>query len=229
MAQATLNTPVSTKGDSTSSATITINTNNYSGTNRMLVCGIMTSDGDNETVSSATWNAGAQPDEPMTEQVEIGSLGVASTLYTLTSFTEANDTITINWTGTIDNYIIWATVMTNVDTTSPIVDTDSASGTASSFTLNGMTGEGNDDLIIDNLALEASSITLTEGADQTEIIDDDNAGGGFSVAGAMSTQDGADGSTMTYSSSASDLYCYVGMIVKGSTGGGGGTRRVIIV
>ena len=213
MAQATLNTPVTGTGGGSSSPSLSINTNDYAGSNRALVCGIMSVDGDNHSQNAPDWNTS----ETMTEIADANAIGTCSALFYLTGFTEGTYDIDFSGTVTMDNYVMWATVMTDVDLSSGAQDSDTNTGTGTFPTITLATPNSVDDLLIDCLCVEGSSLTLTPGGLQTEVFQDDSTTSGYNASGALSEQDGVSGGGMSYSKPGSTQYSYCAATFSGAT------------
>jgi len=182
------------------------------GTNKCLIVGAATNDDSASAPTGATWDLTTP--ENLNAITNANNTNWNAAAFQLVNPTDGTNTVTISYGATQDDIAGYAQLLTGVDQTTPIGNTQTSTGDATSCTAT-VTGVNADTLVMDVLAFDTEfGTTITAGANQTEISNITSTGG-FPVILGGSTQDGADGGVMSWSFNAADDFAFVAFAVNG--------------
>lgn len=162
-----------------------------SGSNRAAFIGVASSDGSGGKNGSVTYG-GVSATELWDSRV--GSLYHTTAGYRYLAPATSATTVTSTLTAATDEHTLGVISMTGVDQTTPVGNTQKSGSTTGNATVTA-TGVNADDLVVDHLVTDATSITI--GADQTLRNTETITGHHMR----MSTQGGASGGVMSWTTS----------------------------
>ena len=184
------------------------------GTDRAVLVIVKNADGSVGAPNACNWNA-AGGDQALTELINVNhDTFYNSAVYGIVGQDSESATVTVDFTGSDEN--LWGIVVT----LSGVLQTSAAAAFSSivrEFSGDesvSVTGQGDDDLIIDMIYGEGAS-AITEGTNQTELATEVSITAGstaFRYSG--SQQDGADGAVMSWTVTGSSNTELVAVLVK---------------
>jgi hypothetical protein len=176
------------------------------GDNQLLVVGAGSGNSTAVDASGVTWDVATPEDLIAGPQATQNYM--ASSMWYLAGFTQADDTVTVTWESAPDSVTVYLSEFEGVDQTTPIGNTGNSTGSSgdASITLTGMVSG---DMCAD--AICADDRNPVPGADQTERANV-NSGGSYPQELSLSTQEGADGGVMTQTFGAA--HAYTAMVIK---------------
>ncbi len=165
-----------------------------SGLDRAVFAGVGTSASSPNTISGVTYG-GVSMTQQWSLFYTLPSVGFwRNGGYTLAGQSTGSQTVTVTLAGANDELALGVVSMNGVDGTTPVGTPATATGFSSNPSVT-VSGVGVDDLVVDMLYMERTSLTV--GADQTVRNTQDVNGNGFR----QSTQPGTAGGVMSWSSS----------------------------
>lgn len=186
-------------GTASGASGVTLPALNVTGSDLLIAVGCASNSDPGSSVSSATWNVGT-PENLTAQQNVVYGVYYGNYLGTLVAPTAANNDITISLSGTADDIAAGAVFFTGVDQTTPVGTTSEVDGASGTSHTDDAVGASTGDIILDVMSIQADTgaTTLVAGASQTSQVVERSAVA-FAIEVGMSTQDPADGDTMSWS------------------------------
>jgi len=183
------------------------------GANRLMHFGVTFFRNNNSEVSDATYNSVSST--AVTGGSTNNGSNYTRTRYLVAPATGANTAqVTFSGNAPFDGGFT-AVSMTGVDQVAPLGTAAAATGTSTTPSA-GVSGETADDMVVDQLTIVHSG-TLSVGANQTQRVNSVSPSGFLKYA--ASTQDAADGGTMSWSNTNSVAWSMVANLVKAAADG----------